>query len=341
VRLVETYTDAQGHTGGIATSGAVVVQDADQAGAVAISGLNNGNAIEGVQLTASVNDADGNPSSASYNWQMLANGGSAWTSITNATSSTYTPSFDAAPGQLRVQVSYTDGQGHSATVLGSAGTVVDASTVTLTSAANTVTFADNGVHTINAVIGTSATLVSGDSLTGGTGVDTLVLSGSGTSSITSFDFSKPITGVITITGFENVDASHYIGSTGLKLTGGTNTTFLTGGSGGDSISGGAGDNTLNGGIGNDTLSGGAGSDVFIYNAASSGNDTIIDFTHGSDTITFNKSATGVTNYSKLGFTIGADGFEHVHWSNTTGSGDIALTGITNLASITSSDFSFV
>ena len=61
--------------------------------------------------------------------------------------------------------------------------------VTLGTGPNSVSF-DGGTNTVNAVIGTGATLGKGDSLVGGTGTDTLNLSGKGSLDLNSFNFSQ-------------------------------------------------------------------------------------------------------------------------------------------------------
>ncbi|MEL7467513.1 MAG: Hint domain-containing protein [Pseudomonadota bacterium] len=66
------------------------------------------------------------------------------------------------------------------------------------------------------------------------------------------------------------------------VLGGSGNDSIDGGAGNDSIDGGAGDDTLSGGAGNDTLTGGSGNDVFEL-SASGGDDTITDFSAGSDT----------------------------------------------------------
>jgi hypothetical protein len=57
--------------------------------------------------------------------------------------------------------------------------IVETDAVTLGTGNDTVTFT-GGSNTVSATIGAGATLNSGDSLTGGSGTDTLVVSGSGT-----------------------------------------------------------------------------------------------------------------------------------------------------------------
>src|SRR5262249_54529467 len=84
-------------------------------------------------------------------------------------------------------------------------------TVTLGTGNHSVTFA-SGTNTVNATIGSGATLHAGDSLvggTGGTGSDTLNLSGKGSLDLNSFTFS----------GFEtvNLDAQETVTFNGSNL----------------------------------------------------------------------------------------------------------------------------
>ena len=67
------------------------------------------------------------------------------------------------------------------------------------------------------------------------------------------------------------------------LNGGKLHDYINGGPGADSIKGNAGDDTIDGGIGNDTVYGGVGRDVFVYNAGE-GNDIIMDYTSGKDSL---------------------------------------------------------
>ncbi|QRM54903.1 CAP domain-containing protein [Sinorhizobium sp. BG8] len=70
-----------------------------------------------------------------------------------------------------------------------------------------------------------------------------------------------------------------------RLVGNVGSNRIDGKNGNDSISGGAGNDKITGGGGADKLSGGSGADTFVFNlksdstAASSGRDTIIDFSH--------------------------------------------------------------
>ena len=78
----------------------------------------------------------------------------------------------------------------------------------------------------------------------------------------------------------------------INLVGGAYDDTLTGGVAADNLMGGSGADYLNGGAGNDVLTGGLGADHFIFSkpAATSNVDTIADFTHGEDSLSFSKSA---------------------------------------------------
>ncbi|WP_018388915.1 cadherin-like domain-containing protein [Ancylobacter sp. FA202] len=69
------------------------------------------------------------------------------------------------------------------------------------------------------------------------------------------------------------------------LAGGSGKDVLDGGAGDDQIEGGAGNDRLIGGAGDDMLRGGLGRDTFVF-ASNSGNDVIVDFRAGQDTIAF-------------------------------------------------------
>jgi hypothetical protein len=109
----------------------------------------------------------------------------------------------------------------------------------------------------------------------------------------------------------DIDASAYLASSGITMTGGLGSDRLTGGAGADLINGGlTGTNTLignagndtiiggtgvdliEGGAGNDVLTGGAGRNTFVFadTAANNGNDTITDFKAGANQDTFNVNA---------------------------------------------------
>ncbi|MBC6437848.1 MAG: calcium-binding protein, partial [Rhodobacteraceae bacterium] len=75
------------------------------------------------------------------------------------------------------------------------------------------------------------------------------------------------------------------GSGNDALWGGRGKDVLWGGSGNDTLDGGSGNDRLVGGRGDDRLTGGAGADTFVFYDGH-GNDTITDFTRGTDVIRF-------------------------------------------------------
>ncbi len=96
----------------------------------AVAGLDpNGNAIQGVALTASITDGGQKVSGATYDWQVSYDGGKTWVdaSGTNGLSS-YTP-VEADEGQLlRVALSFADYSGEPETSFVSAGVVQESLT---------------------------------------------------------------------------------------------------------------------------------------------------------------------------------------------------------------------
>ena len=97
------------------------VNTANRPGSVAISGM----VTEDEELTATATDANGLPDAAdiTYQWQRSDDQGN-FANIANATAQTYTLG-DADVGRtVRVQVSYTDGQGTAESVTSAATTAV-------------------------------------------------------------------------------------------------------------------------------------------------------------------------------------------------------------------------
>ena len=82
-----------------------------------------------------------------------------------------------------------------------------------------------------------------------------------------------------------------------RIYGGEGDDVLKGDAGEDEIYGGEGADTITGGTGDDTLTGGAGADTFVF-ASGDGNDTITDFTNGTDTIDLS-AITAITGFSDL------------------------------------------
>jgi VCBS repeat-containing protein len=126
VRLVVTYTDAQGFDNTLTTTATKVtpVNDGPATGLVV-----SGSGAEASELStnfASLTDPDGAPSAdPTYQWYQ-SNGVGGYDSISGATGSTYTPD-DAQVGKaIRVEVTYTDGQGFVTTITSSATEAITA-----------------------------------------------------------------------------------------------------------------------------------------------------------------------------------------------------------------------
>lgn len=101
------------------------------------------------------------------------------------------------------------------------------------------------------VTATIANLKQGDSISGGLGTDTLVITGGLSSDAITLDLTNPTTQISSITrlaisAFEKFDLSTFVG-----------TTVATGGTANDTCLTGSGNDNLSGGNGNDSLSGGA------------------------------------------------------------------------------------
>lgn len=110
-----------------------------------------------------------------------------------------------------------------------------------------------------------------DSITEGTGIDTLTFAGS-------------LAGVSINLGLTTAQAVN--GNLTLTLKSGSSIENIIGGSGNDTLTGNALANTLTGGGGNDSLSGAAGNDVYLFNTNSPlGADSVTDST-GIDTVSF-------------------------------------------------------
>lgn len=85
----------------------------------------------------------------------------------------------------------------------------------------------------------------------------------------------------------NVEKLVLFGKADISGTGNDGANYLIGNAVNNRFSGLGGDDILNGGRGNDVLTGGDGLDTFIFRSRSD-MDTIVDFTHGEDTIDLSK-----------------------------------------------------
>ncbi len=178
-----------------------------------------------------------------------------------------------------------------------------------------------GHDTVDGSVGNDFIVMEGttsdmDEAHGGTGTDTLVLSGGDflTTGVTEVDLSVAdqvvsIGGVadpLVQDGFENLDASglNYISS--VNVTGSDGANILTGSLGDDTINGGLGNDILNGGpAGSNALNGGEGDDTYRFNVFE-GNDTITE-SGGTDTIVIvaNRADLPGLNFEKVGIILSA------------------------------------
>ncbi|MDB9535207.1 DUF4347 domain-containing protein [Dolichospermum planctonicum CS-1226] len=128
-----------------------------------------------------------------------------------------------------------------------------------------------------------ANLQQNDTIKGGNGTDTLIISGGTVNDLISIDTSNTTNQLdipgTTVFGFERFDLSSFAGTISFDGTtgndwvkGGTGNDDLTGGDGNDTLNGGAGTDLLSGGDGNDYLNGGTGADLLI---GGKGNDTFV------------------------------------------------------------------
>ncbi|MBL1176188.1 FG-GAP-like repeat-containing protein, partial [Pantanalinema sp. GBBB05] len=130
LRVQVSYTDGQGTAEGplssTATATAVTNVNDAPTGTIAITGTVQENQTLTAD-TSGLSDADG-LGAFSYQWQQSSDGVN-WTNVTGATNVNFTPG-DAQVGQrLRVQVSYTDGQGTTEGPLSSTATATAVSNV--------------------------------------------------------------------------------------------------------------------------------------------------------------------------------------------------------------------
>ncbi|MDP4301254.1 peroxidase family protein [Leptothrix discophora] len=259
--------------------------------------ISDGTPTEGGALTAStagITDANG-LGTFSFQWQSTTNGGQTWTNVAGATTASFTPVQAQVGAQLRVQTSFTDGQGTLETQVSAATEVVGdlfnsgagAQVFTGTAGAD-IANTGGGNDTLNGNAGND-TLLGGngddvlnggtgaDAMTGGNGDDTYVVDAAG-DTVTELagggaDLVRSLLASYTLGA--NVENLVYA-ATGAAVvafsgTGNALANVISGGALGDVLNGAGGADTLNGLDGADQLLGDAGADQLN---GGSGNDTL-------------------------------------------------------------------
>jgi D-arabinose 1-dehydrogenase-like Zn-dependent alcohol dehydrogenase len=112
---------------------------------------------------------------------------------------------------------------------------------------------------------TFANLQQNDTIKGGNGTDTLIITGGTANDLISIDTSNTTNQLdipgTTVFGFERFDLSGFAGT--VSFDGTTGNDWIKAGTGNDDLTGGDGNDTLNGGTGIDFLIGGKGNDTFV------------------------------------------------------------------------------
>jgi glucose/arabinose dehydrogenase len=106
VRAIATYVDLAGNSETVTSNLSSSVENVNDPGAVAISGI----PTQGQTLTADVTDLDGLPATINYEWQQSSNG-TTWNPIVGATARTLALQQTQVGEQVRVTAVYTDALG--------------------------------------------------------------------------------------------------------------------------------------------------------------------------------------------------------------------------------------
>jgi Ca2+-binding RTX toxin-like protein len=309
-------TDAGGES--YETTKVITVTNVDEAPSVtsgSTGSVAENAAVSTIVYTATASDPDTTAPNNTISWSLTGTDQGAFTIDSGGNVRLNSSANYEVKNSYSINVVATDG-GSPALSSSKAVTVSvtdEDDTVSLTTGTDSIAFSAK-TNTVNGVIGTSATLNIGDTLAGGTGTDSLVLTGSGGSAIASINLGTGSFsgGSGNITGFENVDASGYTGTTALTITGGTGSNTLKGGGGND---------TITGGTGNDTMTGSGGSDTFVFAAGDSGQtsgntDVITGYAAGA-VGTGDKFDYGATNLT-IGGSSGAASTNEASINNSTG-----------------------
>jgi len=195
-----------------------------------------------------------------------------------------------------------------------------------------------------------------DSMSGGLGDDQYVVASVGDIVVEAASAgSDRVLSSISYTLTANVETLDLQGSSGLSGTGNTGANRINGNSGSNLLSGLGGNDTLYGAGGNDTLVGGTGADRFVFNASSSGTDTISDFNQidggasEGDLLEFQGLLTGTFAWLGTGSYTGTGNTEarlvgDTVTIDTDGNGSTNITirimGLDSATDLTASDFLF-
>ena len=190
-----------------------------------------------------------------------------------------------------------------------------------------------------------------DTMSGGSGTDTLVITAnfglggigvdlsSSTDQVFSYNGSA---NAATQTLFENVDLSGITGNFGSDITGrATASSVMTGTANADQIAGGTAADTITGGTGIDTLNGGDGNDTFVYSgtAALVANNAVIDLVDGGAGTADAIRLDGETTIASTDLLARITNVERITASATTGA--ISITATNAAGTFTSTSFNTI
>jgi trimeric autotransporter adhesin len=137
-----------------------------------------------------------------------------------------------------------------------------------------------------------------DTMLGGAGNDTYVVDAVGdvVTELTN-EGTDTVQSSATLTLGSNVENLTLTGTSTINGTGNTLDNVLTGNSANNTLTGLAGNDTLDGGLGNDTMAGGAGNDIYIVNVST---DAVTELANeGTDTVQSSATLTLATNVENL------------------------------------------
>jgi Ca2+-binding RTX toxin-like protein len=273
--------------------------------------------------TSSIADVNG-LGAFSYQWQSSANG-TVWADIAAATAATFTPEDLAGitPGaqaglQLRVAVSFNDGNGTPETVFSAPTGVVglnwqgpNVATTFTGNAGDDIANGGTAGDTLNGNAGNDLLNgnVGSDLITGGAGNDTVNGGAGGTDTVnfagaaTNFGFNTTgaAVGSVTITDGTGAEGTDTVTGAEVLRFNGSNYTVVNGTNGGNTVAsnlanffglgqqaifGYDGADALNGGLGNDIIDAGDGTDTITQTGATGGRD-VVNGGAGNDTYVIN------------------------------------------------------